>query len=41
MSELFPMPERVRALNPQTGEIRNAGVPPEYLKPEYRKGWSY
>ncbi len=28
-------------LNPQTGEIRNAGVPPEYLRPEYRKGWSY
>jgi hypothetical protein len=28
-------------LNTETGEIRNAGVPPEYLKPEYRKGWSY
>jgi len=31
---------QVLDVNPQTGDIANAGVPAEYVRPEYRAGWS-
>ncbi len=31
---------QVLELNPQSGEVANAAVPPEYIRPEYRAGWS-
>ena len=31
---------QVLELNPQSGEVANATVPPEYIRPEYRAGWS-
>jgi predicted dehydrogenase len=27
-------------VNPDTGDVRTPGVPPEYITPVYRKGWS-
>jgi hypothetical protein len=27
-------------INPQSGDVANAAIPAEYVRPEYRAGWS-
>src|SRR5207237_8009762 len=31
---------RVLELNPETGQVANATIPEEYIRPTYRSGWS-
>jgi hypothetical protein len=28
-------------VSPQTGEVLTAGIPAEYLRPQYRQGWGW
>ncbi len=32
---------RVLEIDPNTGEVTNASIPEEYIKPQYRDGWSW
>ena len=31
---------QVLEINVQSGEVANAAIPTEYVRPEYRSGWS-